>query len=399
MRRGSGLPTVVVADGQLNTSLCVARSLHRAGYRVVAAGTATWSTGALGSASVVYSVRVPPGETRYPDAIVTLARREGAVAILAHFEQTVLALRSLLGGNAPVVVGPAPEHLELCARKSSVIEAARRAGVPVPSTEVVDASLSASALEAAVRSLVERHGWPLFAKADTEHGIPPGLDSRYVVVETEAHLPRLAAFVQARGRVLLQERIAGTGCGIAGLFVRGTPACTGGHVRLRETHASGGASTYCESRIVADALRSARTLMEALAWNGVAMVEFKLPEHGPPVLMEVNPRFWGTLPLYVRAGADVPLAALELALHGRAPPPRPFQEGRRMRFLLSDLAAIRRQYRGMRRFAELALALVETPWFVPDATFSVRDPGPFVIEVREQLSAAVRSLAPRASSR
>jgi predicted ATP-grasp superfamily ATP-dependent carboligase len=130
--------------------------------------------------------------------------------------------------------------------------------------------------------------------------------------------------------------------------------------------------------------------MEALGWSGVAMVEFKIPPQGPPVLMEVNPRFWGTLPLYVRAGADVPRAALEYALHGRAPLPRPFQEGRRMRFLLSDLAAIRRQYRGLRRVAELALALAATPWLVPDATFSFRDPLPFFIEVRQQLLTTVR---------
>jgi predicted ATP-grasp superfamily ATP-dependent carboligase len=130
--------------------------------------------------------------------------------------------------------------------------------------------------------------------------------------------------------------------------------------------------------------------MEELDWSGVAMVEFKAPPDGPPVLMEVNPRLWGTLPLYVRAGADVPLAALEYALHGLTPPSPRFEEGRRMRFLLSDLAAIRRQYRGIRRVLELGLAVVETPWIVPEATFSLRDPIPFVVGLTDQVSDTFR---------
>jgi hypothetical protein len=309
---------------------------------------------------------------------------------MAHYEQTLLALHRAAGAGPPAVVGAAPEHIELCADKSKVLEAAQRVGVLVPDTRVVDSRVSDGELAARVQSLVARHGWPLFAKADTELGVPPGEGRRYVVVQGEPDLPRLATFVRARGRVLLQQRISGKGCGIAGLFVAGVPACTGGHVRLREAHATGGVSTYCESRVVEGALRAARTLMEALRWTGVAMVEFKLPPAGPPVLMEVNPRLWGTLPLYVRAGADVPLAALEHALDGRVPPAPRFQEGKRMRFLLSDLTAIRRQYSGLRRLRELAIALAETPWFVPEATFSFRDPIPFVVDVGEQVSALLR---------
>lgn len=392
MRGGGETRTVVVADAERNTSLCVARSLAGAGYRVVAVGAAdATGGGAMRSASIARAERVAAGEGSYADAVVAVARREGAVAVSAHYERTLLDLHRRLAGAPPVVVGAGPRQLELCARKSRVLEAARRVGVPVPDTRLVDAGTPAAELAAEARSLAQAHGWPLFAKADSEHGIPPGRDSRYIVLEGEDDLPRFAAFVRERGAVLLQERIAGRGCGIAGVFVRGAPACVGGHVRLREAHASGGVSTYCEARIVGEALHSASRLLEALDWSGVAMVEFKLPRAGPPVLMEVNPRLWGTLPLYVRAGADVPLAALELALRGRVPTQeRRFEEGRRMRFLLPDLVAIRGQHRGLRRLAELARAVAETPWIVPEATFSVRDPVPFLVELADQASASLR---------
>jgi len=71
-----------------------------------------------------------------------------------------------------------------------------------------------------------------------------------------------------------------------------------------------------------------------------------------------------------------------------------------MRFMLSDVSAIRRQYRGARRLGELALALLETPWVIPDATFSLRDPVPFLADVREQLAATLeRALSGRAPGR
>jgi predicted ATP-grasp superfamily ATP-dependent carboligase len=384
----AGRTTIVVADGELQTSLCVARSLAAAGYRVVAAGRS--GGGALRSARVARAVRLPAASPAYAEGLVALARAEGAAAVFPHYERTLLELHRLLRGAPPVVVGAAPALVELCAQKSRVLEVARRAGVEVPDTAIAEASTAPAELRALVGALVERHGWPLYAKADSELGVAPGLDSRYMVLRGAGDLGRLEAFVRERGRVLVQERIAGGGCGIAGLFAGGRPACVGGHVRLREAHASGGVSTYCAARIVGDARRAAERLMEALGFTGVAMVEFKIRTDGPPVLMEVNPRIWGTLALYVRAGADVPRAALEHALDGRLPAPPAFEEGVRMRALLADLVAIRRQHRGPRRWVELARALAETPWIVPETTFSLRDPAPFLGDLTGTIGARLR---------
>jgi len=42
-----------------------------------------------------------------------------------------------------------------------------------------------------------------------------------------------------------------------------------------------------------------------LGWNGLAMVEFKEdPRNSELVLMEINPRMWGTIGLALFAGAD-----------------------------------------------------------------------------------------------
>src|SRR5262249_30616411 len=45
----------------------------------------------------------------------------------------------------------------------------------------------------------------------------------------------------------------------------------------------------------------------AMEWDGVAMVEFRYdPVSGDAVLMEVNGRFWGSLPLAVHSGVNFP---------------------------------------------------------------------------------------------
>jgi predicted ATP-grasp superfamily ATP-dependent carboligase len=48
-------------------------------------------------------------------------------------------------------------------------------------------------------------------------------------------------------------------------------------------------------------------LLDTLGWHGVAMVEFKQDAaNGTYYLMEVNPKFWGSLDLALAAGADFP---------------------------------------------------------------------------------------------
>ena len=46
--------------------------------------------------------------------------------------------------------------------------------------------------------------------------------------------------------------------------------------------------------------------MKHLNWTGVAMVEYKLDNNGVPVLMEINPKFWGSHDLALACGIDFP---------------------------------------------------------------------------------------------
>jgi predicted ATP-grasp superfamily ATP-dependent carboligase len=83
-------------------------------------------------------------------------------------------------------------------------------------------------------------------------------------------------------------------------------------------------------------LTHAEALLGALRWTGLAMVEFRRAPDGRAVLMEINPRLWGSVQLAIDAGADFP--ALAVALHRGEPIPSvEARPGVRTRWLLGDV--------------------------------------------------------------
>jgi len=81
------------------------------------------------------------------------------------------------------------------------------------------------------------------------------------------------------------------------------------------------------------------SLLRSLNWVGVGMVEFKIdPRDGIPKLMEVNPRFWGSLQLAIASGVDFPCLLLRMARRENFEPVLRYKVGKHFRwFLLGDI--------------------------------------------------------------
>ncbi len=91
--------------------------------------------------------------------------------------------------------------------------------------------------------------------------------------------------------------------------------------RLREYPIAGGPSTLRESIWNPALQERAEHLLASLGWIGVAMVEFKVdPRDGEPKLLEVNPRFWGSLHHAIVCGVDFPFLLYRLAMDGDVDP-------------------------------------------------------------------------------
>jgi carbamoyl-phosphate synthase large subunit len=78
---------------------------------------------------------------------------------------------------------------------------------------------------------------------------------------------------------------------------------------------------------------TATVIAEAIGLVGVANVQLRRDRVGRAMLLEVNPRFPGALPLTIAAGVDIPSLVADLFLGAALPADVPFREIASVRFL------------------------------------------------------------------
>jgi predicted ATP-grasp superfamily ATP-dependent carboligase/protein-tyrosine-phosphatase len=139
--------------------------------------------------------------------------------------------------------------------------------------------------------------------------------------------------------LVLQQYFTGIGVGIELIAERGEILYAFQHQRLHEMPLTGGGSSYRKSvDIDSDLLEASKKLIKELDWHGVAMVEFKKnPQTGEFILIEINGRFWGSLPLAVAAGADFPHMLYQLYTTGTIGKHEPYRREIYCRKLSSDV--------------------------------------------------------------
>ena len=86
--------------------------------------------------------------------------------------------------------------------------------------------------------------------------------------------------------------------------------------------------------------RQGEKFFAATRWNGPAMVEFKKSEiDGKFYLIEVNPKFWGSLELGISSGVDFPLYLYQqLSGYPITAQPGQYRQDHILRWLTMDLA-------------------------------------------------------------
>jgi len=86
------------------------------------------------------------------------------------------------------------------------------------------------------------------------------------------------------------------------------------HKRLREFPTSGGSSAKAVSVKNKELGNLGEKLLSSRKWHGVAMVEFKKDKRdGKFKLIEINPKFWGSLALAIRSGVEFPYLSARMA--------------------------------------------------------------------------------------
>lgn len=107
--------------------------------------------------------------------------------------------------------------------------------------------------------------------------------------------------------------------------------------RLKTLPPSGGYGVMNRTIYIPEIKEMAEHLLKSMSWHGLAQVEFKYdPKTDTYRLMEINPKFWGTLAISVAAGVDFPYMAYQMAIGERAQPVKEFKEGCVYRWVLPN---------------------------------------------------------------
>lgn len=212
-----------------------------------------------------------------------------------------------LGVALPLSPLPA---LQLCADKFALLSMARGV-VAVPQFEKLDADAASRA-----------HVFPLFVKPRFGAG-----GRGAAVVRSQADLQPLPH----DGTYLLQEFLPGEEYSVD-VYLRGDGEAVAAVPRVRMKIDSGiavAARTVHMPELSQAAIRIAQAAGVRFAVN----VQFRLAADGQPKLLEINPRFPGTLPLTMRAGVDMPgLLVSEVAGLPLPAGPMPFSEVMAVRY-------------------------------------------------------------------
>jgi len=329
---------VLVTDGDNRASLAITRSLGRAGHEVI--------VGERHRRSLAGSSRYCAARVRYPDpvrasdefmtALAEIVRRRAVDVLLPVADiTTFLITRNRARFESSCRIPFADAHvIERAADKVGLLALAERLGLPVPQHVLVTSPDAIPSTDLGFPLVIK----PWRSRIQTSAGwistsVGYADDRKALVRDLRSRAPH-------EFPIMLQERIEGPGVGVFACYERGRAVALFSHRRLRERPPWGGVSVLSESTALCPQARDfAVRLLDALGWQGVAMVEFKRDRRDDvPKLMEINGRFWGSLQLAVDAGVDFPRILVEEGTAGSVSPD--YRVGVRNRWLWGDLDSL-----------------------------------------------------------
>ncbi|MFB0875644.1 MULTISPECIES: carboxylate--amine ligase [unclassified Sphingobium] len=334
----SDLPGAIVLGLDNAIALTVVRELGEQGVPVH--GVSRHADALAASSRHVRSVTPRPEGA--PEAwLPALIARTGARAVIALSEADLLALSTLPAriGDCVLLVPPR-ERLLRVIDKMRTLEIAATLGLQVPETWQPMAGEDFAARAAALP-------YPLVAKWANPPAVAPLLAQaglEWIKTEYVHDARELGALLDRYAPVgrwpLIQRYCPGVGLGQMIHMEDGRATLRFQHRRLHEWPPEGGISTVCRAE-PADAHEAQMALSEALLrtldWEGPAMVEYRHDVgSGRYWLMEVNGRYWGSLPLARHCGARFAWEAYRRAvLNDRTPAPAP-RDDLRARYMVPE---------------------------------------------------------------
>jgi protein-tyrosine-phosphatase len=282
--------------------------------------------------------------------------------------------------------------------KESTYSIARGLGISVPRQRVV-------ATPEEVEVITRDFGLPIVAKPRRSVESNDPLSRRAVrKIKQIEEISSVIVPMLRSGPILIQEHFEGIGIGVEVLCRNGEVLVAFQHQRIHEAIRGGGSSYRRSVELDPQLLNATHQLMNAVGYTGVCMVEFRYNARSRRwVLLEINGRFWGSLPLAIATGVDFPLYLYEMLASGKTSFPHNYDTHIYCRNWLLDLAWLRDNLKSDRSDPTLCtlplctvaaemgniLSLRER-----SDTFTLDDPGPAMEELGRLWTWATSRLYP-----
>jgi len=364
----------LVTDAGSRGTLSGIRALGRAGLRVVALASAPLAAGLWSRFAAARELGPDPARdpVGFAERIAAVATEKGPLVVYPGSEVAIDALLDApteLPRHAHLPYADA-EAVNLLRDKRRLMDLAAEASLRVP-CELAEGTVA--------EFLVAPPSLPCVIKsARPGVALPSGraVTSRHELRELLQRLP-------PQERLLAQERLQGALMSVAIVVAR-----DGGVVARLQSLASrtwppdGGPSAFAMSVAPDEELidRCARLLHRAGYW-GLAQLQF-VADGGEPALIDFNPRFYGSMPLAIACGVNLPAAWHAVALDQARPSPGPYLIGVTYRWLEADLTAA--------RHGNVKLALRRAPAPRAGAMWAADDPLPALLLSGDVLGARIR---------
>ncbi len=197
------------------------------------------------------------------------------------------------------------EVMNIVNDKYETYKLAQRLNISVAKSEIVE---SMSNLE----SIVEKSKFPIVLKPLASY-TNDKIESKnhvqiiYDISDFRKIKDDIKGYFSIFKGVLFQEYFEGTGVGIEVITKNGEILFAFQHRRIHEPYTGGGSSYRKSESINNELLEDSKKIIKELNYTGVAMIEFRYNYNtNSYILIEINGRFWGSLPLAIVAGANFP---------------------------------------------------------------------------------------------
>lgn len=199
---------------------------------------------------------------------------------------------------------PSKEAMEITRNKDKTYRFAYENNIPIPKTYFLNNL-------AEVEILAKEICFPCVIKESKGTG---GSGNTYVNNKEELTLFFGNLSKNPKNWPVVQEFVQGRSCGFTAVCNKGNIVNFFMFELLRQFPKKGGITVYARSIFDVKAFEASKDLVKKLLWTGPIDLDFFIVKNRGPLLLEINPRFSGTIQFAYSCGVDLPLKYLELIL-------------------------------------------------------------------------------------